>query len=387
MEKRKLLIVGIDPGTTIGYAVLDIEGNLIHLSSSKQLDLSQLISKTMEFGKAVLVGTDKANVPRLVHMFATKLGARVVSPQEDLKVDEKKKVTCIFDVGDEHQGDALASALFAHRETKALLDKIDSFVEYAKKHGIRDKIRELVIAKRISIKIAASISEKKNEEVFIVENAIAERKLDKSDFLKLLKKLKRYESEIKLVKSYNNRLKSRIISMENRQIKHAPEIGNKKEEFREKRIKFLEDMLKSANKKTEELGLLIKKYDSRLASINDFYILKKLDTLGMNELNYKNKILNIKRNDMLLVDNPNIASNDAVELLKNRVFIIVYKKQISRKIEERMPFVFISSKSLKIEESKFFGFVDKRHFEMEKSKVNWVRKVVDDYKREKEQLI
>ena len=70
MDDKKLLIVGIDPGTTIGYAVLDIEGNLIHLNSSKQLDLSLLISETINFGKAVLVGTDKAKVPGLVEAFA-----------------------------------------------------------------------------------------------------------------------------------------------------------------------------------------------------------------------------------------------------------------------------------------------------------------------------
>jgi predicted RNase H-like nuclease (RuvC/YqgF family) len=127
MEERKLLIVGIDPGTTTAYAVLGIEGNLIHLDSSKQLDLKLLISETISHGKAVLVGTDKAKVPNLVESFATKLGARIVSPQEDLKVDEKREMVSNFNFGDEHQGDALASALFAYKETKALLDKINFF--------------------------------------------------------------------------------------------------------------------------------------------------------------------------------------------------------------------------------------------------------------------
>lgn len=35
----ELLIVGIDPGTTVGYAILDIEGNLLILNSSKHLNL------------------------------------------------------------------------------------------------------------------------------------------------------------------------------------------------------------------------------------------------------------------------------------------------------------------------------------------------------------
>src|SRR3989338_9246374 len=133
MEDKKLLIVGIDPGTTTAYAVLDIEGNLMHLNSSKQLDLKLLISDIIKLGKVVLVGTDKANVPRLVEAFATKVGARIVSPKEDLKVNEKRDMTHNLNFNDEHQGDALASALFACKSTKALLDKIDLFARNHKK--------------------------------------------------------------------------------------------------------------------------------------------------------------------------------------------------------------------------------------------------------------
>src|SRR3989338_7900791 len=110
MNEKKLLIVGIDPGITTAYAVLDIESNLIELKSSKQLDLKILISEVMKIGKVVLVGTDKVKVPSLVESFATKLGARIVNPDEDLKVDEKRKMTQNFSFDDEHQGDALASA-------------------------------------------------------------------------------------------------------------------------------------------------------------------------------------------------------------------------------------------------------------------------------------
>ena len=90
MENKKLLIVGIDPGITTAYAVLGIEGDLIHLNSFRQLDLKMLISEIIEFGKVVLVGTDKSKVPRLVEEFATKLGANVMCPSEDLKIEEDR---------------------------------------------------------------------------------------------------------------------------------------------------------------------------------------------------------------------------------------------------------------------------------------------------------
>ena len=388
MEERKLLIVGIDPGTTTAYAVLGIEGNLIHLDSSKQLDLKLLISETISHGKVVLVGTDKAKVPNLVESFATKLGARIVSPQEDLKVDEKREMVSNFNFGDEHQGDALASALFAYKETKALLDKINFFAEENKKHGIRDRIKELVITKKISIKNAVSILEKKDEESRIVEKVIVEKRLSENDFLKLHNKLKKYEAEIKLIKIYNNNLKKRIINLEKQAKLEEPKASNKKpEDFKENRIRFLENKVKFKEKEAEHLKLLIKKLDKIVSDINNYYILKRLDTLGINEFNFKDKVLNIKANDILLVDDPNITSTNVIDLLKNKIFVIVYKKPVSKKIEAELPFLFISSKNLKIEEDKYFAFVEKRHFEIEKGKANWVRKIIDDYKREKEELI
>ena len=387
MEDKKLLIVGIDPGITTAYAVIDIEGNLLHLNSSKQLDLNQLISGTINLGKAVLVGTDKAKVPGLVQAFATKLGARIINPEEDLKVDEKRKMAANFNFNDEHQSDALASALFAYKSARALLDKIDFFVKANKKQGIKNRIKELVITKRISIKSAVSLIEKKDGEDRIIEKIIVKKELNEADFLKLYEKLKRYEEEIRLIKKYNGSLKNRINNLEKEVKKEAP--NNKKvriEDFRENRIRFLENMLKIKERERERFTSLIKKFNGIFSDIYNFYILKKLDTLGINEFNFKNKILNIQRNDILLVDNPNIISNEAIDLLKNKVFVIVHKKPVSKKVENMLPFVFINAKNLKIEEDRYFGFVERKNFEMEKGKVDWVRKIVEDYRKEKEQL-
>jgi|SRR3989338_2132426 len=385
MEDKKLLIVGIDPGTTTGYAVLDIEGRLVHLDSSKQLDLKLLISETVKLGKVVLVGTDKEKIPHLVEAFAAKFGARIESPKEDLKVDEKRKAASDFNFDDDHQADALASALFAHRAEKALLDKIEFFVEENKKHHIKNKIKELVITKRISIKNAVSIIEKKDEESQIIEKVMAEKKLNESDFLRLYDKLKKYKTDIGLIRKYNDNLRKRIRNLE-KQTKTEEPKNKKTVDFKENRIRFLDNLVKSKEKDAEHLRLSIGRYNLVISHINDFYILKKLETLGINEFNFKNKMLNIQRNDIILVNNPSIVSDRVVALLKNNVFVIVHRKPISKEIENRLPFIFIDAAKLKIDENYYFGFVEKRHFEIEKGKVDWFNKIVEDYKREKEQL-
>jgi len=269
MNDKQLLIVGIDPGITTALAVLDVNGNLVYLESSKHLELSMLISKTLKLGKVVLVGTDKYKVPKLIGAFATKLGARIVSPEEDLQVDEKKIMMSYFTYGDEHQRDALACALFAYKSLRALLAKIDYFIKANNKQDIKDKIIELVVTKKISIKSAVDLIEKKNEINKITEKTIVEKLID-ADSLRLRNKLKKYEREIKLLKNYNNKLKNKIINIESTRAHEPKEESRKTIDFRENRIKFLENLLKQKGKNIEDFQGLIKKFNNIISNINNY---------------------------------------------------------------------------------------------------------------------
>ena len=179
MGKKKLLIIGIDPGTTLGYAILDINGELLELKSSKQLNFSELISKIIEKGRIIAVGCDKKNVPNFVKNFAIKNGAKLIYPKTDLSVKEKKKNTSDFNPEDDHQRDALASALFAFKEIKPLLKKINSFIKKYKKESIENELKELVILRKKSINEAVSILETPEIEEKIIENIQEEKPLTK----------------------------------------------------------------------------------------------------------------------------------------------------------------------------------------------------------------
>ncbi|MBI2658120.1 DUF460 domain-containing protein [Candidatus Woesearchaeota archaeon] len=383
MESKRLLIVGIDPGMTTAYAALDIEGKFVASGSSKQLDLKSMISETIKLGKVLLVGTDKAKVPGLAEAFAAKIGARIISPGEDLKVEEKRKITREFKLGDEHQADALAAAIFAYKETKTLLDKIDFFIKENGKQEIGSRLKELVMTKRISISNAAKIIEAKEEDEQVIENVISERKLTESDFLKLYNKLKRYESEIKIMRSYNSNLRNRLERLGKGRGGKEPGDGKKADKFRQERLVFFENLLKSKNREICDLMSMMRGLLSIISDMSSFIVLKKLDSLSANEFSFKNKVLNIQRNDILLVDNPGISSPRVIEALKDKVFVIVHRNPLAGKTGE-MPFVFVNAKNLKIQEYGHFAFAEKKNFEAEKSRVNWVRKIIDDYRREKE---
>ena len=72
---RTLLIVGIDPGTTSAYAILDIDGRLVRMCSAKNKSFSNIVTEIVDFGKVLIVGTDKKKSPEFVQRFAVKTGA------------------------------------------------------------------------------------------------------------------------------------------------------------------------------------------------------------------------------------------------------------------------------------------------------------------------
>ncbi len=153
------LIVGIDPGTTIGYAVLDMEGKLIRIASSKQFDFPSLVSEVVLTGKPLVTGCDVSLTPKLVRKFATKTGSRVICPERDLLIKEKNELVGGFEerIEDHHQRDALASARYAYESIRPLLEKIDKFLKKEGKTELKEQVREIVISKRIPIREAIEI--------------------------------------------------------------------------------------------------------------------------------------------------------------------------------------------------------------------------------------
>lgn len=387
---NKLLIVGVDPGTTLGYAVLDIHSNLIKTKSSKQLNLNSLISEVTDLGKVVVVGTDKAKVPSLVELFSVKTGGRTIRPEEDLKVEEKKKLISNYKVRDDHQADALASALFAYKKTESLLKKIEVFAKNNKKSDIRDKIINLVLTKSISIKQAVDIIEKpEKEDVKIIKKVVEDRELRQGDFLKLYNKVKRYEKEVLFLRKRNNNLDRELKMIFDKYRHIAKKVDKLKSDekveelinFKEKRIKFFD---KEFRAKDGEIDLLFQRVNNLnfiLSKLNENYLLKKLNNLGNLEFESKNRFLNIKENDILLIENPNIFNNKVIEKLKGIIKAIVYKEDLN-KTTKSLPFIFIDGRNLNLIETRHFAIINRKVFDKEFGRANILEKVVEEYKQE-----
>jgi len=392
MREKQLLIVGVDPGTTLGYAAIDFDGNVVKVDSDKNIDLNFLISSLIKLGKPLVIAGDKEHNPELISKLAVKLGARVVGPDYDLKVSEKREIVKDFKTRNQHEVDALASAFFALKKIGSLLKKINVFVEHYKKENIKYELIEFVVGKELNIRDAAEIIEgPEKEEIKIIREVVEERKLKEKDFLVLYKKFKEAKKDISLLKEQNRKLNEGLTAVRKdyeymfKQISRS-QLDKKMQsllDFKEKRVKFFDKQLKRKDEEMKSMQDEVTTLLYFLSNLNSSVLLKKLDNLGLKEFEKKKNMLNIKSGDVLLVKDADIVSEKTINEIKGKVEIIFYKKPVSKKIENKLPFVFINADKVAIDENEYFGIVNREEFEKIKNKKGLLHKIVYDYRKER----
>ncbi|MFW9984577.1 MAG: DUF460 domain-containing protein [Candidatus Odinarchaeota archaeon] len=112
---RRLLVVGIDAGTTIGLAIADVSGNLVALRSGRGLSRGDVIRYIVEFGKPVLLAADVFPAPSFIEKLSTTLQTQLFTPDKLMAVVEKRELAKSFTADSQfrasnaHQRDALAA--------------------------------------------------------------------------------------------------------------------------------------------------------------------------------------------------------------------------------------------------------------------------------------
>jgi predicted RNase H-like nuclease (RuvC/YqgF family) len=114
--KPRYLIVGIDPGTTTGIAALDLDGNLLFLASSRQMNMSGVIEALYKVGKPLIIASDVEEMPFTVEKIRRAFSAIAFTPKQDTSVETKMELTAPFEYANDHERDALSAALDAFRQ-------------------------------------------------------------------------------------------------------------------------------------------------------------------------------------------------------------------------------------------------------------------------------
>jgi len=124
------IIAGIDPGTTTGIALLDLEGNLILTAKKKNLPRSKIIKFISDVGTPVVIAGDVSPASRLIEKIASTFSARVIIPDDSLRRKDKIATTRDFLNGSNkrlsrHERDALAAAIYGWKRLKPLIIRVD----------------------------------------------------------------------------------------------------------------------------------------------------------------------------------------------------------------------------------------------------------------------
>jgi len=204
----KNVIVGYDAGLNTGVAILDIEGNIIFVKTFRGEENEKIISEVMKFGKPIVIATDKRKVSKKVKEIASSFGCKVFRPKRDLLREEKEEIVreTNFKVEDDHQRDALASALYAYRRIKKRIDKIK---EYLKSKNLEEFFDEVLYHsfRNYGINIARVLeilsTKEKEKRVEEKERERKEEILKFEENLRLKKRIKELEEEL----SYYKKLK------------------------------------------------------------------------------------------------------------------------------------------------------------------------------------
>ena len=265
--RPKYLIVGIDPGTTIGIAVLDLNGELIKVQSSRQMTMADVIELIWSLGKPIIVASDVVPMPFTVEKIRRAFQAVPFTPRTDIPVETKYELAGTFGYGNDHERDALTAAVEAYRFWKhkfsGILKRVPAGVDLEEVRAglIRGQSLERILTGR---KEPAEKIEEKKPEISLDTSDERVRILDGKvkDLRTLVSDL---QQEITALKRQNQTLSKRItaikaereqgFNVEPEVIKREHIIANLKHRLRqeERNNKKLQRRLKRMKETTDEM--------------------------------------------------------------------------------------------------------------------------------------
>lgn len=403
IKERKSLIVGIDPGITVGIAAIDLDGRIVALHSERNMPVGEVFRFISELGHPVIVATDVSPAPGFVEKIARSFKAQLFVPRESLRVEEKNEL--LRDLGitvdDDHQRDALAAAYKAYLRIKPKLEHIEARLREAGLSKKSDEVKALVIAgynlgeamQRVTLRERRKEEEREEPEV--------EKSFDAEPYLRRIRELER---RIELLERENEELRE-IIKEQRKTIgKLERKIADYDEEVRRKvlRERELEAKVKRIEvleKQLREAKAVIERLSRDLAQVKRMNVievrgsavpLKVLRVLSWGELERIEREVGLRKGDVLFVINPAGAGKAiAEELVEKGIRAIITEKPLPEVVKEvlreaHLPF--FTSEELDVKRVDEFAVVERETLEkaIEELLARWEE---EDREREAEKLL
>jgi len=137
--KTMYVIVGVDPGINVGYAVLDLNGALVVAGVEKEANDEKIVKIISQIGIPSLVASDVYPPPSFVSKVAARFNVKVFTPKKSMPTDEKRLIG--NNIIDPHVRDAYAAAVKAYRNYSNRLRQVDKLGTLEDKN----KLKHLII--------------------------------------------------------------------------------------------------------------------------------------------------------------------------------------------------------------------------------------------------
>jgi len=197
------VIVGIDAGLNSGVAILSTEGELLLLNTFRGYNRGTIIREILKIGRPILLATDRKKAPKAIKELASSFGCRILRPKRDLNREEKEEITIGYKekIKDDHQLDALSSALYAYRKVKR---KIETVKHFLTKKGLMEYFDEALyyLFKLRDVNLEWIINELAKEEK--EEEIVQKKEKKKEGFVELFKERIELEKELERLRKELN---------------------------------------------------------------------------------------------------------------------------------------------------------------------------------------
>ena len=257
------IILGVDPGTTTGIAIIDLmKGHVLYLKSNRECGISEIISTASKFGKICCVAADVIPIPATVEKIAKITGAKLASPSVLVSAAAKREylhdyrdMTVNYSHLNSHERDALFGAIKAFNSLKEQLSKINHIIQnsYPELIPHLSEIQRLVIAGN-SISNAIEMTRGK---INAQKGVVAEEEQEKLT-LSLKYEIKMLQAKIEAIYEEMDKLNQEIVFWRRKSREETEKIKEWKDKDERERLKRSDLMQKRISAAvTREVGRIM----------------------------------------------------------------------------------------------------------------------------------
>ncbi len=347
-QRRKFTIVGIDPGTTVGIAILSLDGDLLYLKSFRGITPDEVVKLIAEYGKPAVIASDVSPMPGSVEKIRRSFNAVPASPGIEVSAEEKIALGKTFGYSNDHERDALTAALLTYRNYKNVFTRIekkapiDADLELLKSYVIRGDSIETAIEK---VRASAAPEKPKGKET---PEKPEERAVDET-LLKMREIIQRQGEQIQNLQEYLEDLKEELHAKDRKISKLESRLNSfKKEAYTEvrksKEIQIREETIESLKKELSHKNKTVKdlrRRSNKLRKIQKMEIrgegtpVKVIAAFTKESIAETKEKYGLKEGDVVFLENPSGGGAATAQILvEARVRAVLIPEDISHAAAE-----------------------------------------------------